>query len=351
MGYGGATPSAGRMQKGQRSRLRRRASEAIERGSAEVAVDEDRRPGFATRAVHGARMPPIDQDTPSVPIFQSSTFRFETSERYADTISFRRPGYTYTRGYGNPTLAAFETLMADLEQTESAFSFASGMAAIHTVATTCAGAGDRIVASPELYGGTFSLFRNVLPRYGIEVTFVDAHDPDAVGDALPGAKLFYCETIANPNVTVVDLEALSGLCQNAGVPAAVDNTFASPYLCTPARYGFHHVLHSATKYVGGHHDLIGGVVCTSEEGMHALRETAIDTGGTMAPFEAWLALRGLMTLPLRMEQHSRTALALAAFLEGHDKAERVHYPGLASHPHHAVARRQFGERFGGMLAV
>ncbi|MGH2525495.1 MAG: PLP-dependent transferase, partial [Actinomycetota bacterium] len=152
--------------------------------------------------MHGARMPPIDQDAPSVPIFQSSTFRFETSERYADTISFRRPGYTYTRGYGNPTLAAFETLMADLEETEAAFSFASGMAAIHTVVTACAGAGDRIVASPELYGGTFSLFRNVLPRYGIEVTFVDAHDHEAVGEALPGAKLFYCETIANPNVTI-----------------------------------------------------------------------------------------------------------------------------------------------------
>jgi methionine-gamma-lyase len=310
---------------------------------------EERKKGFATRAIH-PRIPPVEQEAPSVPIYQTSTYRFDTSEDYAETIAFRRPGYTYTRGYGNPTVHAFEGLMADLEGTESAFGFASGMAAIHTLVTTAAKAGERVVTSPELYGGAYSLFTKVMPRYGVEVTFVDPHDVDAVAAALPGAKLFYVETIANPNVTVADLEALARLCREAGVPSAVDNTFASPYLCAPARYGFDHVLHSATKYVGGHHDLIGGVVCTSEERMHALRETVIDTGGTMAPFEAWLALRGLMTLPLRMEQHSRSALALAGFLEGHEKAERVHYPGLASHPHHGVARRQFGERFGGMLA-
>ncbi|MGZ8599994.1 MAG: PLP-dependent transferase, partial [Actinomycetota bacterium] len=154
----------------------------------------ERRPAFATRAIHGARTPPIDQDTPSVPIFQTSTFRFETAEDYAETIAFRRPGYTYTRGYGNPTLLAFETLMADLEGTEAAFSFASGMAAIHTVVTTLARSGDRVVVSPELYGGTYSLFRSVLPRYGIDLTFVDARDAGALARALPGAKLFYCET-------------------------------------------------------------------------------------------------------------------------------------------------------------
>ena len=221
--------------------------------------------GFATRAIHAGRTPEIDQDTPSVPIYQTSTFRFETSEHYADTISFRQPGYTYTRGYGNPTLLAFERAMAELEGTASALSFASGMAAIHTVVTTLAGAGDRIVASPELYGGTYSLFATVLPRYGIEVTFVDAHDVDAVRSVLSGAALFYCETIANPNVTVADLEALGAACREAGVPAVVDNTFASPYLCNPAAYGFSFVLHSATKYVGGHNDLIGGVACASDD--------------------------------------------------------------------------------------
>lgn len=311
---------------------------------------QDRSPGFATRAIHGARTPPVEQEAPSVPIFQTSTFRFETSEEYADTIAFRRPGYTYTRGYGNPTLRAFETVMADLEETEAAFSFASGMAAIHTVVTSLAGSGDRIVASAELYGGTYSLFKNVLPRYGIEVTFADPHDVERVAEALPGARLFYCETIANPNVTVADLEALARVCADAGVATAVDNTFASPYLCNPARYGFDFVLHSATKYVGGHNDLIGGVVCCSADDAALLRGTVIETGATMAPLEAWLCMRGLATLELRMVRHCENALTIAAFLEQHPKVERVHYPGLPSHPHHAVARRELPRGSGGMLA-
>jgi methionine-gamma-lyase len=313
-------------------------------------MGQDGRHGFATRAIHGARTPPIEQETPSVPIFQTSTFRFATAEDYAETISFRRPGYTYTRGYGNPTLLAFETLMADLEGTEAAFSFASGMAAIHTLVTSVASSGDRVVASTELYGGTYSLFRKVLPRYGIDTTFVNPHDLDAVASALPGAKLFYCETIANPNVTVADLRALGRLCQREGVPAAVDNTFASPYLCTPADHGFTFVLHSATKYIGGHNDLIGGVVCASTEGVAALRDTVIETGGTMAPLEAWLCLRGLATLELRMERHCANALAVATLLEGHPKVERAHYPGLTSQPQHEVARELLPRGFGGMVA-
>jgi O-acetylhomoserine/O-acetylserine sulfhydrylase-like pyridoxal-dependent enzyme len=313
-------------------------------------VDDERERGFATRAIHGARVPPIDQETPSVPIYQTSTYRFDTAEEYAETIAFRRPGYTYTRGYGNPTLEAFESVMAELEGTESAFSFASGMAAIHTVVTTVAAAGERIVSSTELYGGTYSLFRRVLPRYGVEVTFVDPHDLDAVAAALPSARLFYCETIANPNVTVADLEALGRACEQAGVPAAVDNTFASPYLCTPARYGFDFVVHSATKYVGGHNDLIGGVVCCRTEDAARLRATVVETGGTMAPFEAWLCMRGLATLELRMRRHGENASKVAAFLEGHPKVERARYPGLASHPQHATALRLLPRGFGGMLA-
>lgn len=313
-------------------------------------MKEDRGLGFATRAIHGAKTPPVEQETPSVPIYQTATFRFEDSEAYAETISFRRPGYTYTRGYGNPTLLAFETVMADLEGTQAAFSFASGMAAIHTVITALAEAGDRVVASPELYGGAYSMFHKVLPRYGIEVTFVDPHDPEAVARALPGAALFYVETIANPNVTVADLEALGAVCRAEGVPGVVDNTFASPALCTPARYGFDFVLHSATKYIGGHHDLTAGVVCCSEEDMHRLREVVIETGGTMAPLEAWLAIRGLATLELRMKRHSASAYAIAQALEGHPKVERVHYPGLASHPQHEVAQRELSGGFGGMMA-
>jgi cystathionine beta-lyase/cystathionine gamma-synthase len=308
---------------------------------------EDR--GFTTRAIH-VRRPPTEQETPSVPIFQTSTFRFETSEDYTDTISFRRPGYTYTRGYGNPTLFAFEQAMADLEGTESAFSFSSGMAAIHALVTTFASAGDRIVASTDLYGGTYSLFTTVLPRFGITVDLVPPNDFDAVRDKLDGAALFYAETIANPTASVADLPALGRLCADAGVPAAVDNTFATPYLCRPAEHGFRFVVHSATKFIGGHNDLTGGVVCTDEDGMRRLRETAIEVGGTMAPLEAWLSLRGLVTLELRMRRHSESAQRIAEHLEAHEKVERVWYPGLASHPDRDVARRLLPRGCGGVLS-
>jgi methionine-gamma-lyase len=314
-------------------------------------MDQDRRLGFDTRAVHGGRVPAVEQETPSVPIYQTSTFRFVDSDDYADTISFRKPGYTYTRGYGNPTLDAFEGQVADLEGAEAAFSFASGMAALHAVFTTLAAQGDRVVTSNELYGGAFSLFSKVLPRYGVEVTFVDPHDPDAVRAALPGAAFFYVETIANPNVTVADLARLGALAAEADVPAVVDNTFASPYLCRPVEHGFGYVVHSATKYLGGHNDLIGGVVACDATARHRIRDTAIDTGGTMAPFDAWLAMRGMITLPVRMQRHCATAMTLATFLEAHEKVERVHYPGLASHPQHDVAARELRGGFGGMLAV
>ena len=310
-----------------------------------------REPGFSTRAVHGVS-PAMEQETPSVPIFQTSMFRFESSQAYAETAAFERPGSLYTRGYGNPTLDAFEAQMASLERTEAAVSFASGMAALHTVFTALATSGDRAVASTGLYGGTYALFTKVLPRYGITVDLVDASDLDAVAAALPGAAFFHVETISNPTMSVADLAALGALCKDHGVPASVDNTFASPYLVNPAAYGFDYVSHSATKYIGGHHDLIGGVVCTTEAGRTLLRDTVIDTGGTMGPFEAWLCLRGIMTLALRVERHSGNAAALATFLGSHPKVERVWYPGLESHPHHAVAAALFEERgFGGMLSV
>lgn len=317
--------------------------------------------GFSTRAVHVPLAPAVTEQPASVPLYQTSTFRFATSDDFAAVINDRRPGYTYSRGYGNPTVDAFEAAMADLERTEAAFGFASGMAAIHAVVTDVARAGDRVVVSRELYGGTHSLFTGIVPRYGIEVTWVDPHDLGAVAAALPGARLFYCETIANPVATVADLEALGRLCREARVPAAVDNTFASPYLCNPAAVisgdtphpgGFDYVIHSTTKYVGGHHDLVGGVVCLPAGRRPTLRRTAIDTGGTMAPLEAWLSVRGLATLALRMERHSATALRLAGHLESHPAVARVHYPGLASHPHHDVARRLLRPGcFGGMLAV
>jgi methionine-gamma-lyase len=304
---------------------------------------------FQTRAVHTRRLPTIDQEPSSVPIFQSSTFRFATNERFAKAIRFEDPGYVYSRGYGNPTVDALQDAVADLEETERAIGFSSGMAAISTLFLTVASAGTRVVAGSALYGGTVSVLRHLLARFGVEVTFVDPTDLDQVRVALPGAALFYCETIVNPTTTVPDLQALAGLCREAGVLSAVDNTFASPYLCRPATLGFDVVLHSATKYLGGHADLIGGVLCADEAMVTRMRSSLIDLGGSMPPLEAWLILRGIATLSLRMEQHCRSAATLAAALEAHPAVDRVWYPGLPSHPQHEVAARELRAP-GGTLA-
>ncbi|MGH2680037.1 MAG: trans-sulfuration enzyme family protein [Actinomycetota bacterium] len=311
--------------------------------------DPGKRRRFQTRAVHPHRPPLPEQPSSSVPIYQSSTFRFETNEEFARAIRFDGPGYVYSRGYGNPTVDAFQSAIADLEDTESAMGFASGMAAISALFLTVARTGSRIVAGTALYGGTVSMLRHILPRFGVEATFVDPTDLDQVRDALPGADLFYCETIVNPTTTVPDLAVLATLCREAGVLSAVDNTFASPYLCNPVTLGFDVALHSATKYLGGHADLIGGVACTNEDLFRKLRDTVIDLGATMQPLEAWLCLRGLATLSLRMDHHCASAGRLAEALSAHPSVERVHYPGLTSHPQHEVAKRQL-RGFGGTLA-
>jgi len=190
----------------------------------------------------------------------------------------------------------------------------------------------------------------VLPRYGIEVTFVDPHDPDAVAEVLPGAALFYVEAIANPNVTVADLPALAERCRRAGIPSIVDNTFASPYLCRPLELGADLVVESATKYLSGHSDVLAGVVAGDRATIDAVRDAQVQTGATIAPFAAFLVLRGIATLAVRMDRHAASAAALAAWLAAERGVARVLYPGLPSHPDHAVALRQLASG-GGMLAV
>ena len=256
------------------------------------------REGFTTKAVHRSAegSGEVHQTPASMPIYQTSTWRFSTGDEFAEVLDGARPGYAYGRGYGNPTVDAFESVLASLEGTEAAFAFSSGMSAIHAVCVALAKSGDRIVASRELYGGTYSLFQTVLPRYGITVEEVDPHDLDAVRRSLPGAALFYCETIANPLCTVADLPVLGAACRDAGVPAVVDNTFASPYLCNPVDHGFDYVVHSVTKMIAGHSDLVAGAVCCSGAARSALRKLALDTGGAMPPFEAWLCMRGVETL-------------------------------------------------------
>ncbi len=316
-----------------------------------VASDGMPGQGFSTRAVHDAVPPAVLQEASSVPIYAASTWRFESSKEYAEVLETGEGGFVYGRGYGNPTVAAFEKVMASLEGTEAAYAYSSGMSAIHGVVSALTHEGDRVVASRELYGGTVGLFEHVLPGRGVTVEYVDPHDPQAVGERLEGAALFYVETIANPKCSVADLAALGSLCREAGVPAVVDNTFASPYLCNPAALGFDFVVHSATKYVGGHSDLIGGVVCCSVEDRARLRAVALDTGGAMAPFEAWLCIRGLQTLSLRMERHCDSAAAVASSLAADARVAAVHYPGLHAHAQHRVAERLLRAGcYGGMLA-
>lgn len=316
---------------------------------ADPPAPEALRPGFSTRAVHGAAPPPVRQVPASVPLHQTSTFFFESFEEFGAVLAGEAPGHVYGRGYGNPTVEAFEAVMADLEGTEAAMAFDSGMAAIHAVMTTLAGAGDAVVVSTRLYGGTWSLFHEILPRYGIEVRSADLGDPGAVRAALDGAVALYAETIDNPTLMVPDLAALTAACRAAGAASVIDSTFASPYLCTPAAHGFDYVVHSATKYLGGHSDLIGGVVCTTAGRRAGVRATALDVGGAMQPLEAWLGIRGVATLALRMERSCATAGRLAECVAASPAVATTYYPGLVSHPSHDAAVRQL-RGFGGVLA-
>lgn len=311
-----------------------------------------REEGFSTRAIHSARTPEVRQVPASVPIYQTATWQFETQEDYADVLAFERPGHSYGRGYGNPTVEAFEGVVADLEGTEAAYAFSSGMSAIHALCLALAGAGDRVVASQELYGGVYALFVKVLPRYGISVQLVDPHDVEAVRSALSGAAFFYVETIDNPLCAVADLEVLAAACRDAGVPSVIDNTFASPWLCTPAALGYDFVVHSVTKYIAGHSDVIAGIVCCSDANRSRLRQLVIEIGGAMQPFDAWLSIRGVQTLEVRLERQCRSALEIAEMLARERHILAVHYPGLATSPHHERAAKLFRSGyFGGMMAV
>lgn len=279
----------------------------------------------------------------------SSTYSFDDTEEFARASQEKiDAGYVYTR-WANPTIDAFEAAVADLEGTPVAEAFATGMAAISTVFLSLCSPGDRVVAAKQLYGGSHSLLTNMLPRYGIQADLFDVDDFDAIKAALPGAKALYCETIGNPAVKVAAIDRLGELAGDAGVPFVVDNTFASPVLCRPVEYGANLVVHSATKFLGGHHDLMGGVVCSDEDSLQDIRELARELGPTLSPFNAWLTLRGIATIHLRVERSSASALRIAETLEARDDVTLVTYPGLASSPDHDVCRRLLGGRGGGTL--
>ena len=316
-------------------------------------ADETRKrtEGFSTRALRAAtRSPEVAQRPYAVPIYQSATFATDDAAELGDVLGDRSPGYAYSR-LGNPTAEAMAAAIAEVEGAEAGFGFASGMAAVHAAIVSYVGAGERVVASKSLYGSTRALLVGVLARFGVETVFVDPTDPDAVEQALtPRTRLLYLETISNPTLVVPDLAELIRRAHAAGVPVAVDNTFASPYLCRPIELGADIVIESCTKWIGGHSDVLAGAVVGNRARIAAVRDVQIDTGGIVGPFSAFLVLRGLETLATRMDRHCATALALARELERHETVARVFYPGLASHPQAAVAQREL-RAGGGMVAL
>ena len=317
--------------------------------------------GENTRAVHLPRAPEPAQQPLGTPVYRTAAFQFGTADEYRAVLNDEVPGYSYSR-IDNPTVDAFARAVAALEGVNlprwpAAQAFASGMAAISGMFLTFARAGAHVIASAAVYGGTYSLLRNVLSRFGVETEFVDITDLDAVEEAVrPTTRIIYAETIANPTTTVADLRRLAEIAHDNGALFVVDSTLAPPVICRPLEHGADLVIHSATKYIGGHSDATGGVITGRIELISNIRAVRVDTGGSLAPDEAFLLRRGLETLPLRVRRACATASVFAAALSRHPAVMRIDYPGLPSHPGHEVARRTFdagpeGVRFGAIVTV
>jgi cystathionine beta-lyase/cystathionine gamma-synthase len=314
------------------------------------AADGDR--GFTTRAIHDGAVPQTIAEEPvAQPIWLTADYFYDSLEHYADVINERRPGYVYGRT-GNPTHEALHRVLASLEGAEAALSFASGMGALHSTLTALVETGGHVVAQRTVYGGTFHLLHGILPGYGMQTTFVDPA-PDAVAAAIrPETGAALVETIANPTFRVTDLRGVAAVCRDRGVPLVVDNTVATPYLLRPlAIEGVTVVMHSTSKYIGGHSDLIGGSVAASAEMIRRIGSMRLDQGTNNAAFDAWLALRGVQTLALRLERQCANAERLASWLSAHDAVSNVGYSGLPGHADHGLAAALFdGPRFGAMLS-
>ena len=309
---------------------------------------------LTTRAVHaGIRGPRPDFAPTVVPVHHSVTYLYDSMEDLDAVFAGTRQGYVYSR-YGNPTVAALEEAVADLEGGEAALAFGSGMAAIHAALLAVgARAGSAVVAAQDIYGATYALLDKLLRSQGVDVHFVDANDVGAVDSACAELKLaaVLVETISNPLLKVVDLATLAETAHRHGAAFLVDNTFATPCLVRPLDLGADAVIHSVTKYLGGHGDVLGGIVVASDPLRADLFEVLKVTGSNLGPQDAWLVLRGLRTFPLRMRQHCENGLAIARWLEGHSRIAQVHYPGLPTHPQHELAKQLFGQfGYGGMAS-
>ena len=309
---------------------------------------------FQTRAVHaGERAPAADFTPVSTPIYPSVGYLYGSMDDVDAVFAGTKPGYVYSR-YATPTVTAFEAAVASLEGAEAAQAYSSGMAAIHA-SLLAAGArdGTTVVAALDVYGATFTLISNLLASLGVNARMVDVSNLDEVEMAVDETHpaLLFAETISNPLLKVADVPALAELAHRHGAALLVDNTFASPYLYNPLRNGADYVIHSVTKYLSGHGDVLGGVVATSLENKNRLFEQNKLIGSVLGPFEAWLALRGLKTLPLRMAQQCHNAQRVAEWLRSHPRVANVHHPSLPDHPQHELAERLFaGKGSGGVLS-
>jgi len=308
------------------------------------------RPG--TKVVRSARSLPPGEGTPvAPPLVQSVAFDYRSAADQDRVFAGERSGYVYGR-YGTPTTAALESALAELDGADAAVCFASGMAAIAAFVDACAvSTGGRVVAQEDSYGQTRALFERWVRERGAKIVFVDATDEATVERALREAPttLLYVEAMANPLLRITDIAALAKIAHSSGATLAVDATFATPLLVRPLALGADVVIHSLTKYINGHGDLMGGSVAGTADVAKTMRDRTILDGGYMPPHEAWLCIRGMRTLEVRMRRHWDNAIRVATFLAAHPKVALVRYPGLTSHPQHELAKRQFGAKFGGVV--
>ncbi|MDR7278715.1 trans-sulfuration enzyme family protein [Catenuloplanes atrovinosus] len=305
-----------------------------------------------TRAVHPRRPEPTGSTPITTPLYQTSTWIFDDPDVLADAFHTPTGPFLYSR-MTNPTVRVLETAVADLEGGAAGLATSSGMGAINLVLQASLRGGDHVVAQRRLYGGAAATLRDLGERFGVEVDYLDQATPEALRDALrPGrTKVVYLETISNPTGYVADLPALTAAARAAGAVTVVDNTFATPLLCRPIAHGADIVVHSLTKYLAGHHDVVGGIAVFAETARYeSVWHHGVEFGVAADPFSAWLTVRSLQTLALRMERHCANAAVVAARLAAHPAVERVHYPGLAAHPTHEIARRLLTGGYGGTFA-
>lgn len=313
-------------------------------------MDKDiKEKALATQLIHAGEGPCPITGAMIPPIYQTVSYIFKDVDDGAKKCEKFDHGYCYTR-LGHPTEAALEKKIADIEGGEAALAFASGVAAISALLLSKLSQGDHVIADATCYSATHYLLDSLLKKFGVETTFTDTSVIKNVEDSLQNnTRLIYCESPANPTVKLVDIREIARIAKHHGILSVLDGTFASPYLQKPLELGMDAVIHSATKYICGHGDSMGGLIISTKQVIDELRDDTLkNIGGIISPFNAYLIMRGLKTLSLRMTQHCESAMAVAKFLEGHPKVERVYYPGLASHPQHDLAKQQMRD-FGGIL--